>query len=71
MAYPCAKGLGGVYQISMELIIPDRNISINEGAIIHYGQERETYCFEAAAECKVSFRQTIKELPQRSLNILL
>src|SRR5215475_4999018 len=36
-ACPTCKGLGTVYQISMDSIIPDKNLSINEGGIAPLG----------------------------------
>ena len=45
-ACPVCKGLGNVYQVNLETIIPDKNLSINEGAIAPLGEERETYIFK-------------------------
>src|SRR4029077_7975505 len=45
-ACPTCKGLGSVYQISMDAIIPNRNITINNGAVIPLGAERESYIFK-------------------------
>src|ERR1700722_10112664 len=42
-ACPTCKGLGFVYQVSMDAVIPDRSKSINDGAIAPLGQEREAY----------------------------
>src|ERR1700710_523836 len=44
-ACPTCKGLGSVYQISMDAIIPDPAKSINEGGITPLGEEREAYMF--------------------------
>src|SRR3954467_14477920 len=44
-ACPTCKGLGSVYQISMDAIIPDRNISINEGGVAPLGEARDNYIF--------------------------
>src|SRR5688572_200947 len=40
------KGLGAVYQISMESVIPDWKLSISEGALAPLGEEREAYVFK-------------------------
>src|SRR4029077_15938783 len=45
-ACPTCKGLGSIYQVSMDAVIPDRDKSINEGAIIPLGAERESYIFK-------------------------
>ncbi len=74
-ACPTCKGLGSVYQINMEAILPDKNLSINEGAITPLGEEREAYIFrqlqQVAKKNKINLDKPLKDLPQRSLNILL
>ena len=42
---PVCKGLGAVYRISMDAIIPDASKSVNEGGIEPLGGEREAYVF--------------------------
>ncbi|MEO5500999.1 MAG: excinuclease ABC subunit UvrA, partial [Ginsengibacter sp.] len=44
-ACPHCKGLGNVYQVNLEAIIPDDNLSINDGALAPLGEEREVYAF--------------------------
>src|SRR6476620_9819393 len=39
-ACPTCKGLGAVYQVSIDAILPDRSLSINEGAFTPLGGER-------------------------------
>ena len=69
------KGLGAVYQVSMDAILPDENLSINEGAIAPLGEEREAYVFkqvqQVARKHKINLDKPIGELPKKSLNILL
>ena len=69
------KGLGSVYQISMEAIIPDWNLSISEGALAPLGEEREAYVFkqvqQIARKHKIDLNKPIKDLPTRSLNTIL
>src|SRR5580692_5946980 len=45
-ACPTCKGLGAVYRISMDAIIPDPSKSISEGGIVPLGEEREAYMFK-------------------------
>ena len=45
-ACPVCKGLGNVYQVNLDAIIPDAKLSINEGAIAPLGEEREAYVFK-------------------------
>lgn len=74
-ACPTCKGLGSVYSISMDLVIPDRNISIKDGGIAPLGEEREAYMFRQVAALakkhKVSLDKPIKDLPEKGLNIIL
>jgi excinuclease ABC subunit A len=74
-ACPVCKGLGHVYQISLEAIIPDRSLSINEGAILPIGGERETHIFkqvqQLAKKNKFSLDKPVKDLPEKSLNLIL
>lgn len=69
------KGLGTVYQVSMDAIIPDTGKSINEGAVKPLGEEREAYIFkqvqQLAKKHRFSLDKPIKELPQSIMNILL
>jgi excinuclease ABC subunit A len=69
------KGLGSVYQISMEAVIPDWSLSISEGALAPLGEEREAYVFkqvqQIARKHKIDLNKPILELPTRSLNTIL
>lgn len=74
-ACPTCKGLGNVYTVSMEAIIPDRNKSIKEGGIAPLGEQREASTFKSvealAKRNKFSIDKPIKDLPQSALNIVL
>ena len=74
-ACPTCKGLGSVYQVSIESILPNHDLSINEGGIAPLGEEREAHAFkqvqQLARKHKISLDKPIKELPKKSLNILL
>ncbi|MBC7849505.1 MAG: excinuclease ABC subunit UvrA [Chitinophagaceae bacterium] len=74
-ACPVCKGLGTMFQISMEAVIPDPELSINEGGIAPLGEEREAYVFrqvqELAKKHKISLKTAVKDVPQKSLNIVL
>jgi excinuclease ABC subunit A len=74
-ACPTCKGLGNVYTVSMEAIIPDRNKSIKEGGIAPLGEQREASMFKSvealAKRNKFSIDKPIKDLPQSALNIVL
>jgi excinuclease ABC subunit A len=74
-ACPTCKGLGQVYKVSMDAIIPDDTLSINEGAIAPLGGEREAYTFRQvqtlARRHKFSLDKPLKDLPEKAINILL
>ena len=74
-ACPTCKGLGSVYKINPDAIIPDWKLSINEGGITPLGEERQAYVFkqvqQVAKKHRINLDKPIKELPPKSLNILL
>jgi excinuclease ABC subunit A len=74
-ACPTCKGLGSVYQISMDAVIPDPSISISEGGIAPLGGEREAYMFrqvqQLAKRSKFSLETPIKDMPKKALNLVL
>ena len=74
-ACPTCKGLGQVYTVDMDAIIPDNGLSINEGAIAPLGGEREAYVFRQvqalSRKNKFSLDKPIKDLPEKALNLVL
>jgi excinuclease ABC subunit A len=69
------KGLGQVYRVNIEAVIPDRSKSINEGGIAPLGEERDAYSFQqvkaVAKKYKINLDKPLKELPEKFINILL
>lgn len=74
-ACPVCKGLGNVYQVNLSEIIPDKNLSINEGGIAPLGEEREAHVFrqvqQLAKKKKFSLDKPLKNLPEKVINLLL
>jgi excinuclease ABC subunit A len=74
-ACPTCKGLGQVYTVDMNAIIPDDSLSINEGGIAPLGGEREAYIFRQvqtlSKKSKFSLDTAIKNLPEKALNLIL
>lgn len=72
---PVCKGLGDVYCISMEAVIPDPKKSISEGGIAPLGEEREASIYkqvqQLAKKYKFNLDKPVGELPQKALDILL
>ncbi|KYP15319.1 excinuclease ABC subunit UvrA [Flavihumibacter sp. CACIAM 22H1] len=74
-ACPTCKGLGTVYQISMEKVIPDWDKSIREGGIAPLGEEREAYVYkqvqQIAKKHKIDLKKPLRDLPSTALNLIL
>lgn len=74
-ACPACKGLGSVYQVNMEAVIPDWNKSIKEGAIAPLGEEREAYIYKQIVQLgkkyKFSVDKPVKDLPEKAMNLVL
>ncbi len=74
-ACPKCKGLGNVYQVNMEEVMPDMNKSINDGGIAPLGEERDAWSFRMvnilAKKNKISLTTPLKNLSEKHLNILL
>ena len=74
-ACPTCKGLGNVYTISMDAVLPDKKLSIKDGGIAPLGEEREAYMYKnveaVAKKNKISLDKAINTLSPTALNILL
>ena len=74
-ACPSCKGLGIVYEVDMNLVIPDNDKSINDGAIVPLGETRKNMVFnqlkELSKKFKFSLTEPIKNVPQKALDIIL
>ncbi|HSF45202.1 MAG TPA: excinuclease ABC subunit UvrA, partial [Chitinophagaceae bacterium] len=74
-ACPVCKGLGQVYQVDMDAVIPDREVSIAEGGIAPLGEAREAYIFkqveQMARKNKFSLKEPIRKLSPKALNLIL
>lgn len=74
-ACPRCKGLGNVYQVNMDEVIPDASKSIADGGIAPLGGEREAWTFKQATiiakKNKIPLNKPVKDLSVKHLNILL
>lgn len=74
-ACPVCKGLGIMFHVNKEALIPDDTLSIREGGIAPLGEERDAWVFkqiqQVAKKNKISLTEPIRNLEQRLLNILL
>ncbi len=74
-ACPVCRGLGTMYHVNLDSIIPDPSLSINEGGIAPLGEERDAWVFrqvqDVAKRNKISLTTPVRSLNKKSLNILL
>lgn len=74
-ACPKCKGLGSVYQVNLQEVIPDPSVSINDGGIAPLGGEREAWTFQQATiiakKNKIPLTTPISKIQEKQLNILL
>ena len=74
-ACPTCKGLGNVYTIDIDEVLPDKTKSVKDGAIVPLGEEREASVFQQvvayAKKHKINLEKPIKDLPQPQVDLLL
>ncbi len=72
---PVCKGLGDIYQVSLEEVLPDKKISINDGAFVPLGEARDAFVFkqvqQLARKHKIDLNKPVEELPEKAVNLLL
>ncbi len=69
------KGLGSVFTIDMDLVLPDKSKTVREGAIVPLGEERDASVFQQAEafakKNKIKMDIPVNKLPEEQLNLLL
>ncbi|MBL0145471.1 MAG: excinuclease ABC subunit UvrA [Chitinophagaceae bacterium] len=74
-ACPTCKGLGNMYTINMEEVLPDKTKSVKEGGIVPLGEERSASVFlqvqAFAKKHKINLDKAIKDLQAQQLDLLL
>jgi excinuclease ABC subunit A len=74
-ACPSCKGLGTVFTINLNAVIPDPAKTIAEGGIEPLGEERDAWIYKQvetlARKHKVNLKKPISEIPASQLNIIL
>ncbi len=72
---PDCKGLGEVFQVNIDKVIPDYNLSINDEGIKPFGAVRENTTFDQlrdiAKKNKFTFTTKIKDIPKHALEQIL
>ena len=74
-ACPVCKGLGNVYAIDINTIIIDESKSVNAGAIVPLGEEREASVFaqvkQFSKKYKISLDKPLSQLSKEQIQLLL
>jgi excinuclease ABC subunit A len=74
-ACPQCKGLGQIYTVDIDSVIPDRNLSIEEGGIAPLGEARDTHTYrhveQLARKLKFSVKVPVKDIPAAALDHIL
>jgi excinuclease ABC subunit A len=74
-ACPACKGMGEQHALDVEAIIPDKTMSIADGAIVPWGESRDAYFYkmieQLAKKKKFSLKVPIGELSQEIINLVL
>jgi len=74
-ACPKCGGLGYQYDVDPDLVIPNRKLSINDGAIRFLGQPRSIFIFKQIKSIldtfDLSFDTPIKDYPEEAFEILI
>lgn len=72
---PHCKGVGEVYEVDMARVIPDNTKSINDIAIVPFGEVRDNLTFKQlraiAKKYKFSFSTPVNEIPEEAMNVIL
>lgn len=74
-ACPHCNGLGQVHEVDMARVIPDDTLSINDAAIVPFGEVRENSTFTQlraiAKRYRFSFATPVKDIPGEALKLIL
>lgn len=74
-ACPTCKGLGNVFTIDMDEVLPDTSLTVKEGGIKPLGEEREASVFNQvvafAKKYKIKLDVPVNKLPKEQLDLLL
>ncbi len=74
-ACPICKGLGTMYQVNMDAVMPNLTLSIQAGGIAPLGEQREAQSYkqveQLARKYKISLTTPINKLSPQALNLIL
>jgi excinuclease ABC subunit A len=74
-ACPQCKGLGQIYRVDLEAVMPDRSLSIEAGGIAPLGEAREAQVYrlveQLAKKNRFSVKTPLSDLSDKHLNLVL
>ncbi|MDA3615507.1 excinuclease ABC subunit UvrA [Polluticaenibacter yanchengensis] len=74
-ACPVCKGLGTVYTINRDAMIPDSSKTVAEGGIVPLGEERDAWIYRQIAAIarrqKINLKKPINEIPEDFIHFIL
>jgi excinuclease ABC subunit A len=74
-ACPQCKGLGQIYTVDIDSVIPNRDVSIEDGGIAPLGEARDAHVYrqveQLAKKLKFSVKSPIRSIPEAALNHIL
>lgn len=74
-ACPKCKGLGVVYEVNLDMLMPDPDKTINNGGILALGEYRDNILFKQvraiAKKYKFTLSTPVKDIPKKGLNAIL
>ncbi|HRF75087.1 MAG TPA: excinuclease ABC subunit UvrA [Chitinophagales bacterium] len=74
-ACPKCKGLGVVYEVNLETLIPDKSKTINNGGIVALGEFKDNILFKQiksiSTKYKFNLSTPIKDIPKKGVNAIL
>jgi len=74
-ACPACKGIGQLHALDIQAVVPDRSLSIADGAILPLGEARDSYHYkmveQLAKKHRFSLKTPVEKLPEEVLNLVL
>lgn len=74
-ACPTCEGLGAISQVNLDAIIPDKSLSVQQGAILPLGRESNSEIFKTIKKLfkhyQVQLDTPIRDLPKNLLDLIL
>jgi excinuclease ABC subunit A len=71
---PRCKGLGKLYEVNLEKIVPNKSVSINQGALAPQGAQKQNWIFKQleliAQRYKFKLTDPFNKIPQEAIDVI-